>query len=414
MTTFNDLAPEIKIRIFKLAGIQVAEALQIRTLSRAMNVAVGFMFDFVAAFVTKLPKTFKESRKGNRSNINEHIICCMSAPLQQAAFELGGTNSNFRVLRGDPCTRGFPTLIPSFVGSAIYLERIVIQGCGLTAVAVEIGTLHNLKALVLSNNKITVFPQSVRSLIKLTYLDLSNNLITGRLIPRPFAENTRLEVLNLSGNRLYGQIPADWDRLRSTLMSLNLSRNCLSGPILPTLDLFINLELLNLSHNKFDNNLFPPIFNYTEGFKSLKFAYFQQNKLTGPIPACILKYATNLEILDFSCNIFSGLIPPIIGDGNVLRALRKVFLQGNRLVGQVPVELAGLPRLEEVNVSHNSLVGQVPQEILVNPGLKKLDLRGNSGMDVAGLASAQMAPKKLLFGMSCRECCTLCKHVWTI
>lgn len=79
-------------------------------------------------------------------------------------------------------------------------------------------------------------------------LVLQSNFLRGP-IPRSIAFLGRLQVLNLSWNRLSGPIPDELYHHCITLRVLRLDSNKLTGIISPAIANLKNLELLNLSHN---------------------------------------------------------------------------------------------------------------------------------------------------------------------
>ncbi|KAK4413351.1 putative receptor-like protein kinase [Sesamum alatum] len=90
-------------------------------------------------------------------------------------------------------------------------------------------------------------PQEVGLLRNLADLDLSNNLLSG-FIPNSLSTCVSLQRLHLEGNSFDGEIPAGISAL-SGLQDLDLSRNNLSGPI-PSFLADLRLLSLNLSFNR--------------------------------------------------------------------------------------------------------------------------------------------------------------------
>ncbi|KAG8369430.1 hypothetical protein BUALT_Bualt14G0012900 [Buddleja alternifolia] len=109
-----------------------------------------------------------------------------------------------------------------------------------------------------SNSFMGSIPLEVGTLINLENLDLSNNRLSG-LIPSSLSNCISLQKLYLEGNVLEGQIPQGLSDLRG-LQDLDLSRNNLSGPI-PSLLGDLQLEKLNLSYNRLQGEV--PMFRNT-------------------------------------------------------------------------------------------------------------------------------------------------------
>jgi hypothetical protein len=101
----------------------------------------------------------------------------------------------------------------------------------------------------------------------------------------------------------------------TTVVSVSLDGNQLSGPMPPELSDLVNLQIIDLS----------------------------VNQLTGSLPAQITNL-TSLTFLGLDYNRLDGLIPPEIGD---LISLSYLGLSSNQLVGAVPGELANLTNLCE-------------------------------------------------------------------
>nr|GMD69501.1 receptor-like protein 12 [Ipomoea batatas] len=172
------------------------------------------------------------------------------------------------------------------------------------------GPIHSLppkvKSLYLSNNsfvgsisfvcKVTKFmsidlsdnqfsgeiPDCWHHLSPLNNLNLANNNFSGKWkhSEQEYSRNLRLlKVIDLSSNRLVGDIPEELSSLHG-LISLNLSRNHLTGKIIREIGQMEMLESLDLSHNQ----------------------------LSGEIPISLASLSF-LQILDLSNNNLSGKIP---------------------------------------------------------------------------------------------------------
>ncbi|MXZ02443.1 MAG: hypothetical protein F4Y88_01865 [Chloroflexi bacterium] len=130
----------------------------------------------------------------------------------------------------------------------------------------------------------------------------------------------RVDILNLSGNQLTGEIPPELGKLPS-LISLDLSNNQLSDEIPPELGDLTNLNWL----------------------------YLDGNRLTGEIPSEL--GGLTLNYLDLSNNQLSGQIPSELGD---LTGLRMLHLYGNQFIGELP-DLNTLSHLTHLSLGGNDL-----------------------------------------------------------
>ena len=131
-------------------------------------------------------------------------------------------------------------------------------------------------------------------------------------------EDGRVRELNLNGNKLSGEIPAQLGRLT-------------------------NLEYL----------------------------YLALNKLSGTIPAELGRLA-NLQKLYLSKNELSGEIPVELGD---LTTLQSLYLDENELMtGTIPTALANLAQLQEFDFSNTGLCA--PSDAAFQAWLAKIDSKG--------------------------------------
>ena len=88
--------------------------------------------------------------------------------------------------------------------------------------------------------------------------------------------------------------------------------------------------------------------------------YFQDNRLSGPIPDWLEGY-TQVKELRLDQNRFSGPIPAWLGN---MAALEGVHLWGNQLTETIPSELANLGHLEVLFLGQNMLSGCIPLALL--------------------------------------------------
>ena len=125
----------------------------------------------------------------------------------------------------------------------------------------------------------------------------------------------KLEVLNLGGNELIGEIPTGLGDLANLkVLGLGGGGNELSGEIPSELRNLANLRVFDLS----------------------------ENQLTGPVPTWLGSLAY-LEVLHLGANELSGGIPAGLGSLSYLEAL---ILGGNELSGEIPAELGDLANLK--------------------------------------------------------------------
>ena len=183
---------------------------------------------------------------------------------------------------------------------------------------------------------------------RVQYLDLSWNRLSGE-IPAELGNLASLETLYLRENDLSGEIPPQLGNL-SNLKVLSLNSNRLSGRLPPELGNLAALLKLDLWDNELSGEIPPELGNLA----SLWTLSLAENRLTGGIPAELGKLA-DLRYLDLENNDLSGGIPPELGN---LEGLRVLWLSGNRLSGDVPPELANRRYLD---LSGSDVVRCIPE-----------------------------------------------------
>ncbi|XP_061366508.1 LRR receptor-like serine/threonine-protein kinase RPK2 isoform X1 [Gastrolobium bilobum] len=159
-------------------------------------------------------------------------------------------------------------------------------------------------------------------------------------------------LLNVSYNRLSGQIPSDFGGMCRSLKFLDASGNLFAGPIPLAFGNSVSLVALNLSRNQLQGQI-PTSLGQMKDLKLLSLA---GNELNGSIPTS-LGQLHSLEVLDLSSNFLTGEIPKDIEN---MRNLTDVLLNNNLLSGPVPAGLANVSTLSAFNVSFNNLSGSLP------------------------------------------------------
>ncbi|KAM7489932.1 hypothetical protein LguiB_027416 [Lonicera macranthoides] len=268
---------------------------------------------------------------------------------------------------------------------------------------------RNLSSLNLSKN---MFSGSITSLCTITteilgFLDFSDNLLSGE-VPDCWINGSTLEFLDLANNNFSGKIPASFGFLHN-LRLLNLRNNSYTGELPSSLKNCSSLEIIDTSENKLSGQL--PAWIGTN-LTNLVVLSFRRNKFYGSIPPsiCLLN---NTQVLDLSQNKISGIIPQCFDKlysliqtesssnqiyfqsgkyvpsalvqwkgkvskyGTTLGLLKCIDLSSNKLVGQIPQELASLVGLRSLNLSRNNLTGHFIQNISQMKELEILDLSRN-------------------------------------
>ncbi|XP_016646913.1 PREDICTED: LOW QUALITY PROTEIN: probable LRR receptor-like serine/threonine-protein kinase At1g34110 [Prunus mume] len=322
-------------------------------------------------------------------------------------------------------------LPPSF-GNLSCLEVLRIDDNNLTGV---VSQLHftNLKKLVqfeASGNSLTLettphwLPPFQLSILDLNYWHLEPSEL-----PMWLQSQTQLEILIMPNTRISGTIPTWFCNFSSQLQHIDLSENKLYGEvphIFPSsrcFDIFLGsnqfngslplvsskVGILDLSSSSFSGTLFHFFCNNSSKPKTLRsssFLHLGNNLLSGKIPECLrnwkklsavnldsnnligniprslgyllslefldlrnnhlhgelppyLKKCTDLTILDLSYNKFLGKIPMWIGTS--LSNLRVLSLRSNQFHGHIPYKLCDLTYLQILDLAHNNLSGRMPR-----------------------------------------------------
>nr|CAD1839380.1 unnamed protein product [Ananas comosus var. bracteatus] len=239
----------------------------------------------------------------------------------------------------------------------------------------------NLFTVRLSNNSISDgIPSSICNMQSLFELDMSSNKLFGELPNCWYGASKDLYIINLSNNKLSGQLPDSLGFVRN-LEFLHLNNNTINGKLPSSLQ-YCPLVLLDLGQN----NLSGEISTWLGKLTNLTILRLMSNMFAGNIPA-ELGQLENLQILDLSWNNLSGNIPQSFGNNLCgvipeqladLSALHNLNLPRNHLKGRIPDKIGNLQSLESLDLSINELNGTIPQSITALTSLSSLNLSYNN------------------------------------
>nr|XP_023871756.1 receptor-like protein EIX2 [Quercus suber] len=160
------------------------------------------------------------------------------------------------------------------------------------------------------------------------HLDLSKNMLSKLAFSLCAANNNSLRFLDLSNNRLSGELPDCWMHFEG-LKILKLENNNFHGKIPSSVGSLIEIETLDLGNNNFSGELPSSLKNCPK----LIFLDLRNNSLSGPIPTWLGRSHPNLVDLVLRSNHFYGRIPPHLC---LLTHLQLLDLALNRIIGSIP------------------------------------------------------------------------------
>ncbi|KAL7106337.1 hypothetical protein ACP275_07G106200 [Erythranthe tilingii] len=251
--------------------------------------------------------------------------------------------------------------IPKSIGNCANLLELYLSRNNLSGfIPRELMNLPSISvSLDLSNNAFTgPIPDEVGSLRNLAFLDFSNNRLSG-LIPNSLGMCISLEQLHLEGNLFEGQISQGLSSLMG-LTNLDLSRNNLSGTI-PSFLGTLRLQQLNLSFNRLQGEV-----PTTGVFKNKSEIFLQGNeKLCGGVPELNFPSCTSKKNLSTALKIAI----PIAGVALLAMCLVIILYKiktSDRSPSSPPSSIGGkFPRLSYSDLlkstsgfSENNLVGR--------------------------------------------------------
>ena len=188
------------------------------------------------------------------------------------------------------------------------------------------------------------------------------------------AKLTTLESLNVSNNSLTGSLDPDWSNLKD-LGRLQADNNSLSGNLPSSYSNLTNLIDLSAYNNQLSGTLTNDYFANMKGLRSVNLS---NNQFTGQVPE--FSYNDKLRSLNLNDNQLTGSLPDF---SSSKQDLSSVLVSNNRLTGALPDNWSNLPAISYIDVSNNQLTGTLPDSWIANmPDLKSLCLNNNTGLAI--------------------------------
>uniref|UniRef100_A0A0E0NC54 non-specific serine/threonine protein kinase n=1 Tax=Oryza rufipogon TaxID=4529 RepID=A0A0E0NC54_ORYRU len=213
-------------------------------------------------------------------------------------------NTECHVISLELMRQNLSGVLPEEVVNLTYLTNLSLQGNRISGtVPKELGRMPFLKSIFISANDITgELPSTFSRLTNMTDLDMQGTLMSGPIPPEISLLNnlTELRVTDLSGPSM--KFPPLQNAQHLTKVVL---RNCsIYGEIPPYLGQMQYLILMDLSFNKLTGQI-PQNFDRMVALQ-LQYLYLSDNMLTGDLPGWMLKNkASNKVNMDVSFNNFT-------------------------------------------------------------------------------------------------------------
>ncbi|XP_042415280.1 receptor-like protein EIX1 [Zingiber officinale] len=201
-----------------------------------------------------------------------------------------------------------------------------------------------------------------------SYLILSNNHFNG-CIPSFICKSEQLEGLDLSYNKLSGEIPKCWQEANTNLYFIHLGNNKLTGEIPSSIGNLIGLESLHLDNND----------------------------LSGQLPMSLQNYS-KLHVIDLTGNNFLGRIPMWMGQS--LQQLTILILRSNMFSGIIPSNLGELSNLHVLDLANNNFGGSIPYSFGNFNAIRLTSRATDDTISIEGSISIRVSAEYFEFGES--------------
>ena len=333
---------------------------------------------------------------------------------------VSGTNLTTLDLSSNPLGGNVPASLASLAGT---LKVLRLADCNLNGSAPNYEALTALSVIDLSSNQLvgSITHRLASLTVNLRYVDLSNNNIDVAVSTDLSA--TTITHLDLSFNSIpsHPNIGGSASALASSLVSLMVNDNAMSGGISNNVG-----QLAQLQHHDFSNNQISSLSNKLDESVSLQKLIGNNNNVNNVRGSKLLQLTTTLTTLELANNAMAAIpaslgsvrglvkldlsafvdsgsssisLPAQLGslslltslsvgsnqltssnvDLSLLSSLVSLDMSNNQLGGAIPTGItAAASSLQNLDLSNNLYTGGVPESFGTLTALQLLDLGGNS------------------------------------
>ncbi|KAL5540170.1 hypothetical protein UlMin_044049 [Ulmus minor] len=251
--------------------------------------------------------------------------------------------------------------IPLSLGRLRHLQILHLSDNNLSGEIPEtFGHLFSLETLDLGKNRLTgKIPQWIGAGFEsLEILNLRSNSFSGEL-PSSLSNLRSLRILDVTGNQLNGSIPACFGEFKAMNEVKREIKSTNDGHYIIRYCAFIKgcgFEYVNYYKDKLAVSMKGQFLTFTKALSLVVSLDLSRNSLSGEFPPEMTKLL-GLVVLNLSGNHISGVIPESISN---LKQLESLDFSSNRLSGPIPQSLQSLDFLQYLNLSNNDFSGKIP------------------------------------------------------
>ncbi|KAL7098894.1 hypothetical protein ACP275_09G047200 [Erythranthe tilingii] len=304
--------------------------------------------------------------------------------------------------------------VQDIFGRLTQVKFLLLHRNGYTGGIYSSGVLNlpQISRLDLSfNNFSGPLPVGISRMSSLKFLIFAYNQFTGN-IPSEYGNLSGLQALDLSFNNLNGSIPSSLGNLKS-LLWLMLANNSLTGPIPKELGNCSSLLWLNLANNRLSGAIPPQL----TSIGSDPTPTFMLNRRNDRVPAgsgeCLammrwipvdyppFRFVYDLLTRKRCRSLWDtilkgyGMFSVCLPGSNIRTSQISGYLQlsGNRLSGEIPLEIGRMLNFSMVHLGQNLFTGELPSDIgklpLVVLNISKNVFSGEIPMQIGNLKCLQ-------------------------